>query len=85
MGFDGFLLEHAWPAWVDSYTEQDVHTIVIQVNGKLRSRFEAPRDAGKEKLQALALDDKRIKSYIDGKTIVKTIVIPNKLVNIVVK
>ena len=85
VGFDGFLIEHAWPAWIDSYTEQDVVTIVIQVNGKLRSKFEAPRDAGREELQNLALEDERIKNFTDGKTIVKTIVIPNKLVNIVVK
>jgi leucyl-tRNA synthetase len=85
MGFKGFLLGHAWPAWIESYTEQDVLTIVIQVNGKLRSKFEAPRDAGTEELQSLAREDERIKSYTDGKTIVKTIVIPNKLVNIVVK
>jgi leucyl-tRNA synthetase len=85
VGFEGFLLEHAWPAWIDSYTEQDVFTIVIQVNGKLRSKFEAPRDAGREELQNLALEDERIKNFTNGKTIVKTIVIPNKLVNIVVK
>ena len=84
-GFKGFLLGHAWPSWIDGYTEQDVVTIVIQVNGKLRSKFEAPRDVEQAELRNLALQDERIKSYTGGKTILKTIVIPNKLVNIVVK
>jgi leucyl-tRNA synthetase len=85
VGFEGFLLTHSWPGWMERYTEQDVLTIVVQINGKLRSKFEAPRDADKEELQSLALNDDRVKGYTDGKTIVKTIVIPNKLVNIVVK
>jgi leucyl-tRNA synthetase len=85
MGCEGFMLAQAWPSWLEQYTKQDVVTIVIQVNGKLRSKFEAPRDAEKEELKTLALGDDRIQSYTDGKTIAKTIVIPNKLVNIVVK
>jgi leucyl-tRNA synthetase len=85
VGFESLLLGHAWPSWIDRYTEQDVVTIVVQVNGKLRSKFEAPRDAGQEELLTLALQDERIQGHTGGKTILKTIVIPNKLVNIVVK
>jgi leucyl-tRNA synthetase len=85
MGFEGFLLCHPWPEWIDAYTEQDVVTIVVQVNGKLRSKFEAPRDAEQDELREVALQDERIRGYTNGKSVVKTIVIPNKLVNIVVR
>ena len=84
-GFEGFLLQQPWPCWVDAYTRQDVVTIIVQVNGKLRSRFEAPRNAEDAVLRARALEDERIRDYTDGKNIIKTIVIANKLVNIVVK
>jgi leucyl-tRNA synthetase len=85
MGFTEFLLRQPWPEWIESYTEQDVVTIVVQVNGKLRSRFDAPRDADRELLQEKALNDERITGYIGDRNIAKTIVVPNKLVNIVVK
>ena len=63
----------------------DVLEIVIQVNGKLRDRFEATPTTPKEELEKRALASKKIKAHTDGKTIVKVIVVPGKLVNIVVK
>jgi leucyl-tRNA synthetase len=85
VGFTEFLLRQPWPEWIESYTEQDVVTIVVQINGKLRSRFDAPRDADRELLQEKALKDERIAGFIGDMSIAKTIVVPNKLVNIVVK
>jgi leucyl-tRNA synthetase len=84
-GFNGFLLQQPWPRWIEVYTVQDVVTVVVQVNGKLRSRFEVSRDADRETLREKALQDDRIRDYTRGKTITKTIIVPNKLVNLVVR
>ena len=84
-GFEGFMLLHPWPSWIDRYAERDVVTIVVQVNGKLRSRFEAPRDTAEDALRKTALEDEHIRGHIEGMRVVKTIVIPNKLVNLVVQ
>jgi leucyl-tRNA synthetase len=59
--------------------------IPIQVNGKLRSRILAAPETSKENLEAAALADAKIREYTDGKEIVKVIVVPNRLVNVVVR
>ena len=58
---------------------------MVQVNGKLRSRFAAPFGTPGEELEARALADEKVKPFLEGKQVVKVIVIPDKLVNIVVK
>ena len=60
-------------------------TVVFQVNGKLRAKLELPVGTPEEELKAKALDHPRVKEYTDGKTIVKIVTVPNKLVSIVVK
>jgi len=57
----------------------------VQVNGKLRSRVLAVPETASEDLEAMALADAKIKEHIDGKEIAKVVVVPNRLVNIVVK
>ena len=57
----------------------------MQVNGKLRDRIEAPAEASKEELLALAKASEKVAKYLDGKEIVKEIVVPGKLVNLVVQ
>jgi leucyl-tRNA synthetase len=74
-----------WPKWDEELTREEVITYVLQVNGKVRSRIELPVNTGKEDLEKLALEDERIKKWTDGKKIIKVIVVPNKLVNVVVK
>ncbi len=64
---------------------EDSVEIVVQVNGKVKARFNAPVDCAKEELENLAFDLPEIKALTDGKTVVKKIAVPNKLVNIVVK
>ena len=59
--------------------------IAISVNGKLRSTITVEKDTPKEKLETLALQDEKAKKHTDGKEIIKVIVVPNKIVNIVVK
>ena len=68
------------PAWLTG----DIYTLVVQVNGKVRSRIEAAKDAPKDVLEKLALADARVIEYTAGKDIRKVIVVPGRLVNIVV-
>ena len=77
-----------WPKWDEAALVADEVEMVVQVNGKLRARIMiAAEDATDQaKMEELALADARVKTYTDGKTIIKKIVIPkNRLVNIVVK
>ncbi|HRF71078.1 MAG TPA: hypothetical protein PKV66_06585, partial [Candidatus Pelethenecus sp.] len=60
-------------------------SMVIQVNGKLRDKLEVPADLDKDQIIKLALQSQRVQQFTEGHTIVKTIVVPKKLVNIVVK
>ncbi|MGI8638866.1 MAG: leucine--tRNA ligase [Pyrinomonadaceae bacterium] len=74
-----------FPVADESLAKADEVEIPIQVNGKLRSRVLTSPAAAKEQLEAMALADAKIKEYTDGKEIVKIIVVPSRLVNIVVK
>ena len=74
-----------FPIADESLTKSEEIEIPIQVNGKLRSRVLAAPETSKEDLEAAAFEDEKVKQYTDGKQIVKIIVVPNRLVNIVVK
>ena len=84
LGGDGFVIQSNWPSWDESLTLEQNVTIVVQVNGKLRAEFTAPRDATQEQLKESALGLEKIKTYTTDKTVRKVIVVPGKLVNIVV-
>lgn len=85
VGFDGSVHEQNWPSYEESALAVDEVEIAVQVNGKVRDKLTIPVSIDKKVLedQALALD--RVKEFTDGKSIVKVIIIPGKLVNIVVK
>lgn len=85
LGGEPFVFQQPWPDYDPAALVRETITFVIQVNGKLRDRIEAPADASDEQLEALALDSERIAGHIVGKKRVKTIVVPGKLVNLVVK
>ena len=85
MGYEGVLNEQKWVEYDEKLCVEDSVEIVVQINGKVKARFSAPADCAKEELEKLALDLPEVKSFTDGKTIVKKIAVPNKLVNIVVK
>lgn len=74
-----------WPAWDEELTVDANIEVVFQINGKVRSKTTVEKGASKETLLSLARDDEKIRSWLEGKTIVKEIVVPDKLVNIVVK
>ena len=83
LGHEEEVSSMPWPQWQIEATAQDEVTVVIQVNGKLRSKLEVAVDTSKEDLEKLALADESIQKHLAGLTIRKVIVIPKKLVNIV--
>ncbi|MBQ9948193.1 MAG: class I tRNA ligase family protein, partial [Oscillospiraceae bacterium] len=85
MGFGGVLNQQKWVEYDEALCVDDSVEIAVQVNGKVKARFNAPVNSEKDALEAMALDLPEIKALTDGKTIVKKIAVPNKLVNIVVK
>ena len=85
LGKDSRTIGRDWPCFNAQYVEEDTVLVVVQVNGKLRDRCEVDRDMGQEQLKDLVFTRDNVKRHIEGKTVVKTIVVPNKLVNIVVK
>ena len=73
-----------WPQFDPAAAREDEITIIVQVNGKVRSRLDVPADIDDALLQEKALDDDRIRKFIDGKKPKKIIVVNKKLVNIVI-
>ena len=83
-GFSGQLAMASWPSYDEETAKDNEITLVIQVNGKVRSRLQVSPDTDEKELEELALADDHAQKFIDGKDIRKVIVVKNKLVNIVV-
>jgi leucyl-tRNA synthetase len=81
----GRVWEEPWPAADPALLAGDTVEIVVQVNGKLRDRVQAPAGAGEEEQVRLALESPRVAAHLDGRAVVKTIWVPDKLVNFVVR
>ena len=79
------IANESWPTYDDEKTKDNTVTIGIQINGKLRDSLTFKINESKDEILKQVYESEKIKKYIDGKTIVKEIVIPNKIVNIVVK
>jgi leucyl-tRNA synthetase len=77
--------EQPWPEADPALLTSDTVTLVVQVNGKLRDRIEAPAEASKDELLQLARESDKVARHLDGQQIVKEIVVPGKLVNLVVR
>jgi leucyl-tRNA synthetase len=77
--------EQPWPAADQRYLERDTYELVCQVNGKVRDRVQAPTGAAREELEALCLSTANVQAHIDGKDVVKVVVVPERLVNVVVR
>ena len=84
LGFGTSILLASWPSYREDALIKDELLIVVQVNGKLRSKFHVDADADDETLKEMAFSDERVLKFIDGKPIKKIIVVKEKLVNIVV-
>ena len=84
LGNQTSILETPWIQYNEKFLVQDQVTYVIQINGKLRSKIVVELDTPKKEVEKKALADKKILKYTEGKEIVKVIIIPKKLVNIVI-
>ena len=85
LGNNNTIGYESWPVFSEDFAKDDEKTIVVMVNGKKRDTFDAPVDTDQETLKKMALDREAVKKFTDGHEIVKTIVVPNKIVTIVVK
>ena len=74
-----------WPTYDESKIKDETYTMIVQVNGKVRGKMEVDINTSKEEMETLAKEIENVQNFINGKEIVKTIVVPKKLVNIVVK
>jgi leucyl-tRNA synthetase len=79
------IWEQPWPSADLSLLESDTVEVVVQVNGKLRDRVQAPAGTARDELESLARERPNVHAHVDGKEIVKAIVVPDKLVNFVVR
>jgi len=84
-GFNGFASTQAWPEYDESKTLESEVEIAVQILGKLRGTVKAPLDADDETLISAAVNSEKIARLIEGKSIIRTIVVKNKLVNLIVK
>ncbi|MYU59981.1 leucine--tRNA ligase [Lactobacillus salivarius] len=84
LGHVGSIAYAKWPTYDESKLVEDVVEIVVQINGKVRQHLQVSKDASHEELQALALNDERIKQELVDKEVKKVIAVPGKLVSIVV-
>jgi leucyl-tRNA synthetase len=84
LGREGPVFRETWPTYDTELAKEDLAEIVVQVNGKLRSHIYLPFGTPEDILKARALEDPKVRPFIDGKQIVKVIVVPDRLVNIVV-
>ncbi len=85
MGHTDTIAYESWPVYDEELCKEDTIEIVVQINGKVKAKLNIEADTDKDIVMDLAMNDEKVKESIDGKTIVKKIYVPNKLVNIVAK
>ncbi len=81
----GFILNQTWPSYDEDLAVEPMVELVVQVNGKVRSKIMIPQGASNDDIVGIALHDEKVKSWINGKEIIKVIPVKGKLVNIVIK
>jgi leucyl-tRNA synthetase len=85
LGGEGSIHEQPWCEWDENLAKSSSITLVVQINGKVKDKIEVDEGLSDDEMKQVAQDSSKIKTQIEGKTIVKVIVVPKKLVNIVVK
>jgi leucyl-tRNA synthetase len=85
LGYGESISTSPWPDWDEALTAESEATIVVQINGKIRDKFGAPPGEGREALEGRALALPSIKKWLEGQKVVKIVVVPDKLINIVAK
>jgi leucyl-tRNA synthetase len=84
MGEEYSVHEQAWPGYDEALIQAEEITLIVQVNGKLRDRIEAPADISEEAARELALSSARVRPHLEGKELRKSVYVPGRLVNLVV-
>ncbi len=79
------LIDQSWPEWDEEKTVDDMVEIAVQFNGKVRGKIVLAADATQDQARDAALNDEKLKSYMEGKNIIKVIYVPGRILNIVVK
>jgi len=85
LGRQGPVFQQPWPDYDQELAREEEAEIVVQVNGRVRSRIRAAFGASREELERRALEDDKIQGFLKGKQLVKVVVVPDKLVNVVVR
>ncbi len=85
IGKEGSIFNISWPKYDETALVKDEVEVVVQVNGKVRGKLSIGANISREEMQEAAMNDEKIKALVEGKTIVKVVAVPKKLVNIVVK
>ena len=84
LGHEKSVVKTPWPSWDEEVLQAAEIVVVVQVNGKLRSRLAVPADIAREDLEKRALEDEKVKQFVGGKPVKKVVVVPGKLVNVVI-
>ena len=79
------IVSYSWPKYDENKIKDDIITVVVQVNGKIRGKAQVNSDISDEEMKVKAFEIENVKNFTEGKEIIKVIVIPKKIVNIVVK
>ena len=85
LGCEGSVCDASWPEWNEAYLVEDEMQLTISFNGKARYQMTFPADATNEQIEAAVLADERRERYTEGKQVVKVIIVPKRIVNIVIK
>jgi leucyl-tRNA synthetase len=85
LGHEDRLYTKSWPVYDESALVKDEIEIIVQINGKLKDKFLMPNNSSKEDTEKAARELEKVKEVTEGKNIVKVIVIPNRIVNFVVR
>ncbi len=84
-GRDYSIHNQSWPHWDEELAKDEEITLVVQVNGKLRDRIVVPASITEAEARQLAVERQRVKAYLEGRELIKTIYGPGRLVNLVVQ
>jgi leucyl-tRNA synthetase len=85
LGHKTTLAYEPWPSFDEAALKEDTIEVPVQINGKLRGRIQVPAEADRAALESAARSEPKIAELLTGKTVVKTIVVPGRMVNFVVK
>ena len=85
LGHATSICRETWPSFIEEYTIRQMVEYVVQINGKVRARIDMPIDLNEEEIDQMVMAEPNVLRWIEGKTIVKKVYVPNKLINLVLK